>query len=107
MSSDRCECPMCRRMRLEHIEWRPPIYIDVMLPDTPAYEAALYSTIEAHQRGPMPKKNVDPLKPLDEVEMELVRADIAEAKARLEENGDMTKWRKDQALNERRRRGDF
>jgi len=39
---------------------------------------------------------------MDEVEWEIVRADIATEKARLEANGDWAKWREFQAQTNRR-----
>ncbi len=41
---------------------------------------------------------------MDEVEWEIVRADIAMEKARLEANGDWAKWRESQAPTNLRRR---
>ena len=40
---------------------------------------------------------------MDELEWEIIRADIAMEKARLEANGDMAKWRESQARTNLRR----
>jgi hypothetical protein len=52
-----------------------------------------------HERGP---KNVTPInRPLNEVELEIARADIAYLKQKEIDSGDWDKWVKDQAVNNR------
>jgi hypothetical protein len=68
-----------------------PSYIDTIM-------RRILEENSPHKRGPVPKVNPEPPRAMDEVEWELVRADIAALKAEHEANGDMTKWRKDQHI---------
>jgi hypothetical protein len=98
---ENCQCPACREWRQYTTDRiRRGLSADVREGRSIADGIMESIALEGarHKRGPVPKINADPEKQLDEVEWELVRADIAEKKAEAEKNGAMDKWRKDQGL---------
>jgi hypothetical protein len=89
-----CNCQMCQEIR-ERSRIRRIIVDGIMreigvlrLPEPYLHPS------QTHKRGPIEERQQK--EPLDEVQMELVRADIALLKAEAEKSGAMEKWRREQ-----------
>ena len=93
-----CRCPLCRDLRAGGL-----VREESQFPDTDFVVSAMPhpSRSPQHKRGPIEERQQK--EPLDDIQMELVRADIALLKAEAEKSGAMDKWRREQEKIERRR----
>jgi hypothetical protein len=109
MANAGCMCPMCRDLRAGGLVRTPSEYdtefvrsangIMYLVP-MERIPAPHPSRSPQHKRGPIEERQQK--EPLDDVQMELVRADIALLKAEAEKSGAMAKWRREQEKIERR-----